>query len=77
MPKLSPLLTTREFLIVTLEAVMSTFALTEINVEDRPGSVDLEPPSTGSQCQPGPLETWPGTVRNVVPAGTPVLEASG
>jgi hypothetical protein len=30
-----------------------------------------------SKCQPRPLDTWPGTVRNFIPDGTPVLAASG
>src|ERR1022692_574343 len=39
-------------------------------------------PSTSTQpreskCQPGPLDTWPGTVFSFVPDGTPVFVASG
>src|SRR5580658_10781653 len=38
-------------------------------------STSTQPP--GLKRHPGPEETWPGTVWSVIPAGTPVLVASG
>ncbi len=32
---------------------------------------------SGALCQPGPLETWPGTAFRVIPEGTPVVVPSG
>ncbi len=71
-----PLFTTRTWLIVTLEAVISRLCGMYSPVSTAPfPSTSTQPRE--SQCQPGPLETWPGTVFRAIPDGTPVFVASG
>ncbi len=72
----APLCTICTWLIVTLEA-----AIFRLLVSDSPDSTAPFPSTStqprGSQCQPVPLETWPGTVFRAIPDGTPVFVASG
>ena len=60
---------------VTLEAVTSTVPFTANPANTVPAPEISTPPL--DHDQPGPLDTWPGTERKVVPALGPVLVASG
>src|SRR5262249_31776966 len=75
-PKSSPAAITRTFRTVTFDALMSRLCWTA-----RPSSTAPAPSTSSqprlSQCQPVPLDTWPGTVRSVTPARGPGRPASG
>src|SRR6185312_3501185 len=75
-PNALPVLTMRLFETVTLFLLFSNTAFTEKPSNTAPAPSMTTHPRV-SQCQPAPEVTWPGTDRSTVPAGTPVLVASG
>jgi len=76
MAHMSPVISDRLFLIVTFVPYTSIEPETIKFSTTAPSEVTASHPRL-SHCQPGPDVTSCGTRRIVVPAGTPVLVASG